>query len=278
MKIINLALSQIESKDKSEFLDNDPFIREYIEVFNENKLFKKYTIKKIDKADKNEIINKSNILIDAFKDTTNLLRKFNIESNMGLIIFIGDGNIDGHGIIVEEYPYVFVDLSAIMPNIEKYDIDAFMLHETIHAIHYSLNKEFYPKNYNSVEDKFLKKLVVEGIATYMSIKLSNISVESAYWLGFLKHDKVEEWIYNCENMKLSIGESLDKIIESGDFNQNIYYRLFYILGLQNLTSYRIGYYYGSQIIRKINNEKSIEEIFTLKFDEMKNYLYEYFKS
>lgn len=277
-KIINLALKQIESEDKNKLMDMDLFFREYSEVFNKNNLFNKCVIKNTSLINKSNIINISNLLIQVFKSTINKLLKFDLKVNVGLIIFIGDSKVDAHGIIIDGLPYVFVDLAALVPNINTYDIDAFMLHETIHAIHYDLNKELYPKNHNSIEDKYLKRLICEGLATYLSMDLSNISMESAYWMGFLEHHEVKEWIYNCENEKLNIGMNLRETIKSNEFNKDIYNKLFCVLKFERITSYRMGYYYGSQIVKTIKNEKSLQEILMLKFTKIKEYIYEYFNS
>lgn len=275
-QIVNLVMQQLQTKDIENFLKNNLFFKEYIEVFNKKESFIDSMIKNIISADKGQIDYISDKLIKEFNKVSNVFCKKGLENNIGLIIFIGDGSIDGHGIIVEDYPYVFIDLAAIIPNVSKYNLFSFIVHETIHAFHYDLNKEFYPKNYLSVEDRFLKKLIAEGISTEFSMSVFHISMESAYWLGLLDHKDVREWIFNCEKMKLDVGKKLNEIIVDNKFNYNIYCKLFTILKFKELTKYRVGYYYGSEIIKIIEKERRNIEILTLNFHKIKKYICEYF--
>lgn len=275
-QVVNLAIQQLQTEDIDDILKNNLFFKEYIEVFNRKESFIDSMMKNIISADKGQIDYISDKLIEEFKKISKMFCKKGLENNIGLIIFIGDGSIDGHGIIIDNNPYVFIDLSAIIPNISKYNLSTFMVHETIHALHYDLNKEFYPKNYLSVEDRFFKKLISEGIATEFSMSVFHISMESSYWLGLLEHEDVEKWIFNCEKMKLNVGKKLSKTIINDKFNYDIYCKLFTILKLKELTSYRMGYYYGSEIIKTIQQERSNIEMLTLDFDQVKKYIYEYF--
>ncbi|NEZ49264.1 hypothetical protein FDB54_06465 [Clostridium botulinum] len=275
-QVVNLAIEQLQTEDIDDLLKNNLFFKEYIEVFNGKELFKDNIIKNIISADKGQIDYISDKLIEEFKKISKMFCKKGLENNIGLIIFIGDGSIDGHGIIIDNNPYVFIDLSASIPNISKYNLSTFMVHETIHALHYDLNKEVYPKNYLSVEDRYFKKLISEGIATEFSMSVFHISMESSYWLGLLEHEDVEKWIFNCEKMKLNVGKKLSKTIINDKFNYDIYCKLFTILKLKELTSYRMGYYYGSEIIKTIQQERSNIEMLTLDFDKVKKYIYEYF--
>ncbi|MCB2309793.1 DUF2268 domain-containing putative Zn-dependent protease [Clostridium tagluense] len=278
-KIINLAIKQMKSDSINEIFSQESFFEEYFKVFCDNKPFDENIINSIQHdLDINNVINLSNTLINKFLKKVNILSRMNIISDIGLIIFIGDGNIDGHSIILNKYAYLFIDLNAIISRSDKnYDLDAFLSHEIIHAVHYDLNKEFYPKNYNLTEDKYFKTLIAEGMATYMSIYLFGIPENSAYWLGFLAKNEVDEWVCNCENMRMNIGISLKKLISNKKFDKNIYDRLFCIIRAEKLTSYRVGYYYGCEIIKMACYENSINEAFRLKFNDIKKYVNAYFK-
>ncbi len=47
-------------------------------------------------------------------------------------------------------------------------MDLFVTHELLHGIHYSYNPCFYPKYYNSIEEKYFKRMIAEGIAINLS--------------------------------------------------------------------------------------------------------------
>lgn len=252
-KIINLAIEQMKSDNINEIFRQELFFEVYFKVFRENKPFDENIINSIQHdLDINDVINLSNILISNFEKKANMLSRIDVKSDIGLIIFIGDGNIDGHSIFLNNSTYVFIDIYAIISRSNKnYDLEAFLSHKIIHAVHYDLNKEFYPENYNLTEDKYLKTLIVEGMATYMSISLFGIPENSAYWFGLLAKYEINEWVCNCENMKTNIGINLKELISDSKFDKNIYDKLFCVIKSENFTSYRIGYYYGCQIVKMI---------------------------
>jgi len=278
-KIINLAIEQMKSDKINEIFRQGPFFVEYFKVFRENKPFDKNIINSIQcSLEINDVINLSNTLISKFEKKTDILSRNDIKSDIGLIIFIGDGSIDGHSIFLNNSTYVFIDIYATISRSNKnYDLEAFLSHEIMHAVHYDLNKEFYPENYNLTEDKYLKTLIVEGMATYMSISLFGISENSAYWFGLLAKHEINEWVYNCEIMKTNIGINLKELISDSKFDKNIYDKLFCIIKSENFTSYRIGYYYGCQIVKLIYFENSINKVLRLGFNDIKKYINAYFK-
>ncbi|MBU3093092.1 hypothetical protein KPL35_13540 [Clostridium sp. CF011] len=277
-KIMNFAIKQMKSDKINEIFNQEPFFEEYFKVFCGNKPFDKNIINSIQhELDINNVITLSNTLISIFENKASILSKIEIKNDIGLIIFIGDGKIDGHSIILNNSSYVFVDIKAIISRSNKnYDLDVFLSHEIIHAVHYDLNKEFYLKNYNSTEDKYLKTLIVEGVATYISMFIFGISENLGYWFGFLENDEVNEWVYNCKKMKTTIGINLKGLIADKKFDKNIYDKLFCIKS-KKITFYRIGYYYGCEIIKNICYENNINEVFRLGFSDIKEYINHYFE-
>lgn len=276
-KIINLAIKQMECQDMNEIFYEAPFFREYFKVFCGNKQFNENVIEAIKcDFDMNNVIDLSNKLISIFKNKLTILSKGEIKNEIGLIIFIGDGKIDGHGIIVSNSSYVFIDLKAIVSNV-NYDLDAFVSHEIIHAVHYDLNKEFYPKNYNSIADEYLKFLIAEGAATYFSMRLFEVPENIGYWVGILEDDEINDWKNNCERLKVSTGIRLKELISNDKFDKNTYNKLFCIKKSEKLTLYRMGYYYGCEIIKNLCNNNNIKQVLRIKFSNIKEYINDYFE-
>lgn len=77
-------------------------------------------------------------------------------------------------------------------------------------------------------------------------------------------------------MRTNIGQKLKESIVNEEFDKSIYDRLFCVKKSEKFTLYRTGYYYGSQIIQEICNETSINQVFRLKFSDMKKYIDSYF--
>ncbi|WP_459477552.1 DUF2268 domain-containing putative Zn-dependent protease [Clostridium saccharoperbutylacetonicum] len=277
--VVNLAIKQMKCGSMNELIVKEAFFEEYFNVFCNNTHFDKDAINKfVNDIRLKDAISFSDRVVEIFNTKINILQRLGIENKIGLIIFIGDGNIDGHSIILNDNSYVFVDLKAIILRSNKnFDLDTFISHEIIHAIHYNLNVEFYPKNYKSIEDMYLKVLIEEGMATYLSINLFEISKEIGYWLGFLENNEVNEWIFNCEKMRFDIGINLKELIANSNFDKDMYNRLFCIKS-EKFTFYRLGYYYGYEIIKNICNKHSFKDLLCLNFIDIKKEINDYFKT
>lgn len=279
-RIINIAIEQITSDNMNQMFMQQAFFKEYFKMFRNNKIFDKDFIKYINEnIDINNVINISNTLINLFENKLNILSGKGIENEIGLIIFIGDGRIDGHSIILDDSVYVFVDLVAVISRSNlKFDLDSFLSHEIIHAIHYKVNKEFYYKDYSIFEDIYLKTLIVEGMATYISMIIFGLSENLGYWLGILKSDEIEQWENNCIKLKKCIGVRLKEAISNKKYDNSLYVRLFCIKKCEKITLYRMGYYYGSEIIKNVHYNNSVNQLFKLKFKDFGNYINEYFET
>ena len=276
--IINLAVKEILSNNIEEMIKKETFFKEYFRVFYNNKIFNEDTIKSISENIKLDTVNElSEKLIKIFKDKLNILSNLHIENQIGLILFIGDGKIDGHSIIINNYVYVFIDLKALISRSNyNYDLDSFISHEIIHAIHYKLNKAFYNKDYSIMKDIYLKTLIIEGMATYMTMRIFKTSERLGYWLGLMNLEEIEEWKNNCKKLKLNIGKRLNKTIANKKFDKDLYDKLFCIKKGEKLTLYRTGYYYGAEIIKNICIDMSINEIFNINLESIMDYINSYF--
>ena len=273
-KIINIALQQLRNTNQEE-LFKEAFFKEYFRVFRHNKGFKINVIENINLED---VIKLSDRLVSIFIDKLSMLSKLGIDNHIGMIIFIGDGKVDGHAIMLDGMSYIFIDLAAGIRRITvDFNWDVFISHEIIHALYYKFNKAFYPGQYMTNEEIYMKRLIDEGMATYMSIRIFQLEDSLGYWLGLLKADEVKKWIVNCKKMKIAIGMQLEKIINSEVYDKSLYNRLFCIEARESILTYRLGYYYGVQIIKDIDHSQKIEDIFNLSYNEVKGFIRRYFK-
>ncbi|EKS4342441.1 hypothetical protein QB607_000370 [Clostridium botulinum] len=272
METISIFEKQLElDTDQDELYKTNIFFNEYFSAFNKNPNLKENTEKILYEYSKESIYKTFNILKNTFEKKVNFISgSLDLKIIPGLIVFIGDGYIDGHGALINNKPYVFFDLSAIILNFNKYNIDLFVTHELLHGIHYSYNPCFYPKYYNSIEEKYFKRMIAEGIATNLSPTFSSSTIEDSYWMGFLNKKEVQIWVDNCEKMKNNIVYRINSSLKSSSFDEDLYHTLYTVSDLKHLTNSRLAYYYGSQIINELRDYKSINE--TLSTD------YEYFKN
>ncbi|ENK0557438.1 hypothetical protein B2H94_06635 [Clostridium sporogenes] len=279
METIYIFKKQLElGTDPKELYKTHIFFNEYFNVFNKDPNFKENTEKILYEYSKESIYKAFNILKNTFEKKVNFISdSLDLKIIPGLIVFIGDGYIDGHGALINNKPYVFFDLSAIIPNFNKYNIDLFVTHELLHGIHYSYNPYFYPKYYNSIEEKYFKRMIAEGIATNLSPTFSSSTIEDSYWMGLLDKKEVQIWVDSCEKMKNNIAYKIDSALKSSSFDEDLYHTLYTVSDLKHLTNSRLAYYYGSQIINELRDYKSINEILSMDYEYFKDCILLYFQ-
>lgn len=179
MELINLAEKQIENTDDNSI--NSPFFREYFRSFNSNTNFKEDTSQLMRKYTLQDVTETVSLLKLMSEDVQNRINNnLNRDVDLDIITFFGDCSFDGHGMLIDEKPYLFFDLNAIIPRIDFYNFQVFITHKMLHSIHYSLNPDFYRGNYRKVEENFLKLLLSEGIATHLSYIISKEKIEDTY--------------------------------------------------------------------------------------------------
>ena len=279
MRVINIAKEQIKKDHcQGDILEKYAFFDEYFNLFdlNDRKEFEKNMNRTVKKIKNNNFKRSLKILENKVEEKEAIiLRKTNIDFDVDLIIFIGDGSVDGHGVLINNKPYVFFDLYAFIET--SYTLEAFLIHEIIHPIHYYFNEDFYPKYFETTEEKYLKKLVVEGIATYFTPFLSDVSFETSYWLGTVNQKEVKDWVKNCKKLKGNIGQKIFETIEKGEFNLDLYLKLYCVSDSYDLKNSRIGYYYGTEIIKNLSKQKTFKELLETDYKEFKKEISRYFK-
>ena len=142
-------------------------------------------------------------------------------------------------------PYVFFDLSLfnfILSN-SNHKTEVHVCHEIVHGIHYFQNPEYYQGNYKTIEDKYIKKMKAEGTASYLSELITGCKLIDAMGFGFMGEDEFENWIDECNELRESYFESINRAIKDNIFDKELYNRLFFMCG-DSITDGRYGYYYG----------------------------------
>jgi hypothetical protein len=214
---------------------------------------------------KNEIIKKRDIIISAIKKVVPTLVKFNSKiKDIPIALFIGEDNSNGHAFLDDKEFVVWIP-------VERYstyeEARVFVTHEIIHAIHYSMNREFYFVT-KEEKNKISRMLFTEGIATYLTRELLKLSDKEALWADYLKKRKLNDWMEQCVAKLTEMRQFIRKNFDSSDVN----IKIFNTDNPKDIFSNRCGYFAGLKLIDyivKTHNLKSEELLLVSKTDTEK---------
>lgn len=193
----------------------------------------------------------------------------------GIVLLLGDSTVDSQGIMIGDKSYMVIDLLAYSAALENYNPVSFLVHEITHPIHYKLNPDMYFRNFSNQGERVIKRLIVEGLATYTARVLTNETDEDVFWLGFLDKQGVSNWKAHSSKVIENYSKPMNDLIANGYWNDNYQFEFFSIINPEKLWEGRLAYYYGFEIVSNIVKEKTVDEILKLSYskyyDEIKRY-------
>ncbi len=281
--IINIAEEQLRNGGERTLKNHEDFFNEYFSTLENREEFQK-NIQNILKTTDAELT-KSNISLLSKKLSLLIPLIKDIEEKLiipDFIFFIGLNNFDGHGLLIHGKPYTFFNMTPLNKRLENksFVVNAQLLHEIFHAIHYFYSQSFYIKNYASVEHRYLKRIIAEGIATYFTLIASGKkpNLKDSFWFGLIDNKHFKKWIENCELKKASIGKTIEKATANNNFDTTLDNILFSVPGMtqEELIQGRFGYYYGLEIVKKAVKREGSKVLY-LSYEEFTDYIWQYFK-
>lgn len=96
-------------------------------------------------------------------------------ADIAVVLFVGQNTSNGHSFCEKGKWFVWIPIEAYTT---KLQVDVFVTHEIIHAIHYSKQKEFYFSNIKE-KSQLSRELITEGLATWVTKKVLNISAKKS---------------------------------------------------------------------------------------------------
>jgi len=184
--------------------------------------------------------------------------------DIDLVLFVGNNTSNGHAMIMNNKVITWIPVETYTS--EK-RVKSFVPHELLHSIHYNIKWEFYFKDSLS-KNNILRQLITEGLATYYTSKMMDISVNDSIWGGYLSPSEIIEW-------KKSIISSEKEIIQFILVNCNSSIEncgLFTLFDKTNIMNFRPGYYIGYKLIEQLvlENEYSFLDIIMLNSNVFRN--------
>lgn len=208
--------------------------------------------------DEQQVGDRKNLILGRLPTIELNLEKHGFDtSNLEIVLMVGQGTTNGHAFKKGDFFAVFLPVEGYETEVE---VDVFVTHEIIHALHYTAQPDFYFSRRDEKENT-LRELMTEGLATYLTKEIMEISDEEALWADFLSGDDLSRWMETCHSEKEALFREVFELIEKGASQPN----LFYASDPNDIRQYRAGYFIGLEVIKAIVAQYSYspQDIFTI---------------
>jgi hypothetical protein len=164
-------------------------------------------------------------------------------SNLFAKLVVGSGAAYGYALFDAEHGHAWFAVEEFGTELKA---KSFVMHELIHALHCQMAPSFW---HTSPQDQLLvsRKLIIEGLATYATKTLSNLTCEESLWADMLSMPELNQWMELCRRDEdLLYGYAL---CHFGSSDPDFYF--FSAHDRNSLTGFRQGYYVGLRVIEGI---------------------------
>ncbi len=169
-----------------------------------------------------------------------------------IVLFVGANTTNGHT-FWDDSRQAFVVWLPIEAYSTPLQVDVFVTHELVHALHYTRRPGFY---FQDQDTKHLvgRQVITEGIATWGTLAIMGYDDMTALWADYVSPSFVRGWYAQCQEREREMAR---RILREWDESQerNEWFTLW---AQEDVTRYRGGYYIGLQAIWKIHQEHSLD--------------------
>lgn len=199
---------------------------------------------------KSEIIKSRDLVVSVISNLEKKFRSQKIDiSQLTIILFVGMGNTNGHA-------FRYQDSFAVWIPVETYtniaDAEVFITHEIAHGLHYENSPKFYFESKHELKH-IGRQLITEGVATYFSKMILEISNEKALWGNYLDSDSLHSWMQTCDSQFAQI----NKLVIDNFNNTNDNLEIFYANDREDIYKFRCGYYAGFKLVEGIVKKNNL---------------------
>lgn len=182
-------------------------------------------------------------------------------SELEVVLFVGQNTTNGHASLLYNRPMVYIALECYSSDIYS---RVFCMHELIHGLHYQENPSI---SFNSIQEKskISRLLLTEGIATFLTKSILEVSENDALWADYLNPSQLENWNKSFDENFGSILNSCLKHFNSSD--PIIASQLFEVSDVEDARTSRAGYKVGTLAIESIVKDKNLSNREVLNIQE-----------
>ncbi|KPL03950.1 MAG: hypothetical protein AMJ90_02515 [candidate division Zixibacteria bacterium SM23_73_2] len=216
---------------------------------------KRNNFKKI--LNESEVKNKTSLILSRLPKIERKFKKSGFDiSSLRLVLFVGQGTSNGHAFKDKREFVVWIPIETYPTTLQ---VDVFLTHEIIHALHYFRSPGFY---FNSITEQRIvsRQLITEGVATYLTKKIMRMTQGEALWADYLPKVKIKSWLSECRKKE----KELQKYILRSFFSSDPEISIYFAKNPENIYEFRAGYYIGLKLVyrmvkfHKLNPENLIE--------------------
>ncbi len=169
-----------------------------------------------------------------------------------VVLFVGANTTNGHA-FWDQNRQAFVVWLPVEAYGTSLQVDVFVTHEMIHALHYTRNRGFY------FQDKKAmclvgRQIITEGIATWGTQFITGKGDVTVLWADYVLPSFAVQWYRRCRVQSQEMAQRiLDEWNESRDENE-----WFSLWDENDVTRYRGGYYVGLEVIKRVCEEQALD--------------------
>ncbi len=168
-----------------------------------------------------------------------------------VVLFVGKNTTNGHA-FWDEQRGKFVVWLPVEAYATSRQVDVFVTHELIHALHYTRRPEFFFQNEH--QRKLVgRQVVTEGIATFGSMRITGCDAVTALWADYVSPEFASRWYDQCRRREREILGRIRAAWETSS-EKNEWFTMW---DADDVTRYRGGYYAGLRLIQAIHTEHGL---------------------
>lgn len=179
--------------------------------------------------------------VDWVSKLNDKLKASNLDADISIVLVTGCDTSNGHAFLQNRRGIAWISTSEYS---SQKSIEVFVTHEVIHAIHYQ-NVPEYCFEKKEEKNHTGRQLITEGVATYATQVLLDVSESNALWVDYLPVNELDVLMKRYEE---NLSVTAEHIARDWDKTDTAY---FYANDPSDVDSYRSGYYLGRLVIESV---------------------------
>jgi len=201
---------------------------------------------------KNVVQEKATLIKSRFPILEQAFTRKGFSDRVRVVLFVGANTTNGHA-FWDEKCQSFVVWLPVEAYASPLQVDVFVTHEIIHALHYARCPECYFRN-EKAKHLVGRQVITEGIATWGTQAIMGFDDTVVLWANYISSSFAEQWYEKC---RIRLSEMARRILIEWDDSreENEWFSLW---DESDVTRYRGGYCVGLRAMEKMSQEQALD--------------------